>query len=231
MRALHHAAGDLICRVRLSGEVREVGDTLVGSRREVLWSAQAGATLHRFAVRCAEASLARMETRVPVDPRLREALAVKLRWVDGAASMDELAAAWAAARGVDKDAAKVPAWTEACEAPWEAARAASWLSAWEMAWMATWAAVRDAAWRVAKTGPWGAAGEAAWEAAWNAGNAGSARDVAWDSARDAAWDAAWDAERTAQAADLERHLLALAPAPPEHSSDAAASGRGHGADA
>ena len=58
--------------------------------------ADAGATLHRFAVWCAAASLARLEAMgVVVDPRLREALAVKLRWVDGLASDEELARAWA----------------------------------------------------------------------------------------------------------------------------------------
>jgi len=219
MQALHYASGDVICRVRLSGEIRENYDKLAASRREVLWLAEAGATLHRFAVWCAEASLAQMEARVTVDPRLREALAVKLRWVEGLASDDELAFAWASAREVDRDAAKLPAWTEASDAPWEAARSAAWLSAWDMAWIATSAAVMDAAWNAAKGGSWGAAGETAWEAAWNAGELGSARDVAWDSVRDAAWATAWDTVRAAQSAELERRLLALAPAPSEHATD------------
>lgn len=222
MQALHYASGDVICRVRLSGDIREGYDKLAASRREVLWLAEAGATLHRFAVWCAEAALDRIETRVTADPRLREALAVKLRWVEGLASEDELAAAWAAARDVDRDAAKAPAWTEAIDAPWEAARSAAWLSAWDITWIDTWAAVKEAAWDAAKGRSWGAAGEAAWGAAWDAGEAGSARDVAWDPVRDAAWTTAWDAVRAAQSAELERRLLALAPAPSEQATDVAA---------
>ncbi|HEX3961606.1 MAG TPA: hypothetical protein VHZ03_34105 [Trebonia sp.] len=221
MQALHYASGDVICRVRLSGEIREDNDKLAASRREVLWLADAGAALHRFAVWCAEASLARMETRVTVDPRLREALAVKLRWVEGLASEDDLAVAWAAAREVDRDAAKAPAWMEAIDAPWEAARSAAWLSAWDIAWIDTGAAVRGAAWNAAKGGSWGPAGEAAWEAAWNAGEAGSERDVAWDPVRDEAWATAWDAVRAAQSAELERRLLALASPPSEYTTEAA----------
>src|SRR4051812_44713983 len=62
MQALRYSSGDVICRVRLSGEIHEKDDKLAASRRVVLWLAEAGDTLHRFAVWCAEASLAQMET-------------------------------------------------------------------------------------------------------------------------------------------------------------------------
>lgn len=212
MQALGYASGHVICRVRLSGEVHEGTDKLAASRREVLWWADGASTLHRFAIWCADTSLARHEARGSrLDPRLREALAVKLRWLDGTASRNLVAELWAAARDVDRDGAKIPAWTEALDEPCDAARAAAWASAWEAAWTDAWSAVRDAAWGAARGVSWDPTREDSWNAAWEAGEVGCARDMTWDAVRDAAWTSGWGAARAAQADELERRLLALAP--------------------
>lgn len=198
LQALYYASGDVICRVRLSGEIWEDPEKLAASRREVLWLADGGPTLHRFAVWCAEPALSRMARGETVDPRLREALAMKLRWVDGLASDEELAAAWAAARDAERNAAWNELWNEARDAPWRVARAAAWAGAWTGAWTGAWAAVRAAA--------------------GNAGKAGDAWDAAWDAVSEVAWNAAWNAAKAAQSEELERRLLALAPAQTAHDS-------------
>jgi hypothetical protein len=99
------------------------------------------------------------------DERSRSAVEVAERYAVGAASDEELAASWAAARAAAWDAARDAAWDAARAAAWDAARAAAWDAA------------RDAAWDAARA--------AAWDAA---------RDAAWDAARAAAWDAAWAAQ-------------------------------------
>ena len=82
----------------------------------------------------------------------------------------------------------------------ESIRDAARDAAWSATWNAARDAARDAAWTAARD-----ARDAAWNAAWNAARA------AWNAAR-AARDAARDAKSKEFAADLERSMLALAPA-------------------
>ena len=98
-------------------------------------------TLHALACDFAERALLReREAGREPDPRSWGVVEVKRLWINGHATDEELAAAWAAA--------------------WEA-----WAAAWE-ARAAAWEA-RAAAWEAARAAAWAAAGEAgeAWEAA------------------------------------------------------------------
>jgi len=83
-------------------------------------------TARLFACDCAERVLHLYEARYPDDDRPREAIRVARAFANGAATEDELAAAWAAA------------WAAGWDAGWDAARAAARAAAW--------AAARDAAW-------------------------------------------------------------------------------------
>jgi hypothetical protein len=130
------------------------------------------------------------------DERSLHAIAVARRYAYGEATVEELDAAWAAARDA-RDAARAArdaAW-DAGDAAWAAARAAGVdVEAAGDAAEAARAAARAAA-RVAA--------DATWVAARNAG------DAAWAAARaaaDATWDATWDAADAARAAARERQL-------------------------
>ena len=161
--ALTHAPGAMVARVRISGEVVAHGnDKWAASRREMLTDyVDATRVLHEFGCWCATNAMDVCEARgVAVDPRSRNAVVVKRRWLDGKATAEDLAAA--------RDAAWDPAWAAARAAARDAARAAAWAAAW--------AAARDAA------------RAAAWDAAWAAARA-AARDASWDAAWDAASDA------------------------------------------
>ena len=78
-----------------------------------------------YAVWCAR----RVQSLVK-DPRSVTALDVAERYANGAASNDELAAAWAAAWAAARDAA----WAAARDAAMAAARDASWAASWAAAW-------------------------------------------------------------------------------------------------
>jgi hypothetical protein len=117
--------------------------------------------LHRFACRVASDVLDAVEARgLPVDPRSREAIAIKLRWLDGDATDVELTVAWDAALDVvwafaegttwdaDRDAAMAAAWSSveaAARAAWSAARFST-RAATRDATRVTRDAVMDAAW-------------------------------------------------------------------------------------
>ena len=62
-----------------------------------------------------------------------------------AEEVQNLAAAWVAARDAARDAAWVAAWDAARDAAWVAARVAAWVAAWVAARDAAWVAARDAA--------------------------------------------------------------------------------------
>jgi hypothetical protein len=82
------------------------------------------------------------------DPRSRMAIEVAERLADGVATHETLqearAAAWDAAWGVSRDAARYAAWDtvrhSAWDAAWDAARDAARHSAWDAAWSAPWSA-------------------------------------------------------------------------------------------
>ena len=156
--ALTHAPGAMVARVRISGEVVAHGnDKWAASRREMLTDyVDATRVLHEFGCWCATNAMDVCEARgVAVDPRSRNAVVVKRRWLDGKATAEDLAAARAALRDA--------AWPAARDAAWAAARAAAWAAARDAARAAAMDATRDG-------------DAAAWDAAW---------DPAWAAARDA----------------------------------------------
>ena len=115
-----------------------------------------------FAVWCA-----RQVQHLMKDERSTKALDVAEAFANGMATIEELAAAW--------DAARAAAWDAAWAAAWAAARAAAWAAAWDAAQAAAQAAAWAAAWDAAQA----AALAAAWAAAWDAALA-AARAAAWD---------------------------------------------------
>lgn len=154
-------------------------------------------TLHLLAVEFARAALVReREAGREPDERCWRALDVKLAWLDGKASDEELDAAIADAR----DAAKAArdAANAADAATWAAARAAA-----NAAEAATWAVMDAANAAGAAANATNAAVWDAWAAAW---------DADWAAARDADWaaNAARDDARAAQVALVRRMLEAEA---------------------
>ena len=93
--------------------------------------------LRLFACDVAEDALSRVESP---DPRSVDAITVARRFALGEATVDELDAAWAAAR----DAVWAAAWAAARDAAWAAARSAAGDAAWAAAaaWDAAWDAAR-----------------------------------------------------------------------------------------
>ena len=89
------------------------------------------------------------------DERSRRAVLVAERFVDGAATQEERAAAWSAA------------WAAAWAAARDAVGSAAWAAVGSAAWAAAGAAARDAVGSAA----WDAAWDAAWSAAWAAAGA------------------------------------------------------------
>jgi hypothetical protein len=136
--ALRYAPGDMVCRVRLSGEILTDEDKLCASERTVLWMVDATTTLHEFACWCAEQALEqeRAAGREP-DPRSWAAIKTKRAWLRGECDDATLAAAEAAATLAAADAA---AWAAAWAA--DAADAAADAAAWAAAWAAA-AAARE----------------------------------------------------------------------------------------
>ena len=146
--ALRYAAGPVICRVEIEGDVIEGQDKLCGRRRTVLWMLDATDLLHEFACECAEDALALVDEP---DARSVAAIAAKRKWLRGEITDEELAAACSAAWAAVDNAADAPA-----EA---AARAAAGVA---------WAAARSAAFSAARYAASAAAGAAAGNAPWDA---------------------------------------------------------------
>ena len=168
----------------------------------------------------AEQVVAIYEKAYPGDGRPRNAIETTRKYLNGTATVEELGAAWSAAR----NAAWSAAWS-AADAAWSAARNAARSAAWSAAdaarnaaWSAAWSAAdaaRNAAWsaadaaRSAADAAWSAADaarSAAWSAAWSAADA--ARSAAWSAARNAARSAAWSAADAWQSKHLKDLLEA-----------------------
>ena len=142
-----------------------------------------------FAVWCA-----RRVQHLMIDPRSVAALDVAERFARGEATVEELAAARAAA------------WDAAGAAAVVAARDAAGAAAWDAAGAAAVVAARDAARAASGAAARAAAGVAAGVAAWVAARA-AAGVAAGAAARDAAGAAAWDAAGAAvRAAQTKRFL-------------------------
>ena len=84
--------------------------------------------LRLFACDVAEDTVSRIEF---FDPRSGDAITVARRFALGEATVDELDAAWAAARDA--------VWAAAWAAAWDAARYAARSAAWDATWYAAWA--------------------------------------------------------------------------------------------
>jgi len=157
--ALAYALGANVALCELGGTVvPHESDKHAASERHYLSGyVDASRVLHEFACWCATRALDREEAAGrKVDPRSRAAIATKLAWLDGKATDDDLAAAWAAAWDAASAAASAAAWAAA-----RAARDAAWDAARAAASDAARAAARDAAARDA----------AAWDAARDEHNA------------------------------------------------------------
>ncbi len=118
------------------------------------------AILHAFACDCAERALQReREAGREPDARSWRAIQMKRRWLQGEASDEELAAAYAAGYDAGRDATHAAA----CAIVWDAARAAAWDAERDAVWAAARAVARDAVYAAA----WAAAraGEREWQAA------------------------------------------------------------------
>jgi hypothetical protein len=87
MDALEKSQGEMVCRVRLSGEITEGEYSAVASERTVLVIADAVSVLHEFACILAESVL---NLTGDGEPACRNAIDTKRRWVRGEASYEEL---------------------------------------------------------------------------------------------------------------------------------------------
>jgi hypothetical protein len=166
----------------------------INGLNDALWCLRAVEN-HDKEIRLFSVWCARQVRHLMTDQRSVNALNVAENFANGAATEEELDAAWAAARAAAGDVAG--------DAEGDAAWAAAWAAAWDAAGDAAWAAARAAAWAAA----WDAAGDAAWAAA-RAAAGDAARAAAWDVAGDAAGDAAWAAAWAAQEKKL-RSICAL----------------------
>ena len=146
---LEYAPGPLVCRVEHGGEIvhHADGTKLASSERRLLWTADATKALRLFACWSAERALLRERKagREP-DSRSWNAIAVARLFAEGKASIQDLAAAWAAARAAAWDAAwDATHLATAGAAARAAAGAAAGAAARAAAWDAARAAARDAA--------------------------------------------------------------------------------------
>ncbi len=124
--AVGFAPGAIVRRVECVGDMLREPDKLVCTERRVLWTADAAETLHDFACWCAERALDREEAAGrTVDPRSRNAIAVKRAWLHGEATDAELTAASAAARAAARAADSAAARAADSAADRDAARAAA----------------------------------------------------------------------------------------------------------
>jgi hypothetical protein len=142
LRALTYAAGPMLCRVQLSGDILCGADKLCASRHKVLWIADADGMLNEFACRCAERALRAANVK---DPRGLRAIEAKRLWMGCKTTCAELDAARGSARSASiaspdpgisaalssaSDAALSASWEAACDAASTAARAAGSI-AWD----------------------------------------------------------------------------------------------------
>jgi len=118
---------------------------------------------HQREMRLYAVDCARSVQHLMTAARSIAAIDVAERHADGLATDAELAAAWAAAWAVARDAAGSAARDAARDAAWAVARDAAWI----VARSAAWAVASSAAWAVARD----AAGSAAWAVARDAASA------------------------------------------------------------
>jgi hypothetical protein len=220
--ALKYAPGAVICRVELSGEIIHGDDKLCATTRKVLAMADATRTLHEFAVWCARRALLaeRKAGREPHKDSWR-VLKVKLQWLNGKATDDELSAAWSAARSAAESAARSAAESAAWSAAWSAARSAAESAAWSAAESAARSAAESAVRSAARSAAESAARSAAWSAVQSAAES-AARSAAWSAAESAARSAAESAVRSAARSAAESAVRSAARSAAESAARSAA---------
>ena len=98
--ALRYATGPILCRVNITGDLKESDDKIAGRHRKCIWTLDTTMILHEFACWCAEQVLDENS-----DPRSINAVAVKRLWISGKATDIEMDVAWGAARGAARDSA------------------------------------------------------------------------------------------------------------------------------
>jgi len=151
--ALQYAPGNIVCRVAISGTIIEDKKKMCASRRTVLAMADATATLHEFACRCAESAL----HHIPERQRdvFIASISAKRAWLRGEIDNQALAAELDAAKYAATSAAMSAAMVAAKAAAKDAARSAAWNAARAAAWSAGWSATgtdaKDAAWSAARS--------------------------------------------------------------------------------
>ena len=99
--AVGYAPGPILCRVEMIGETLRGDDKVCSRGRKIIAQSDVSKTLHRFAVTCAMRALRGVENP---DVRSLEACRIKLLWIDGKATDQELDAARDAAWVVALDA-------------------------------------------------------------------------------------------------------------------------------
>ena len=131
--ALSYAPGPVACIVEVSDPINKDDTKQVSATRKLLAAKDVSKELRLFTCDCAERALKRERKagREP-DERSWKAIIVSRLYANGEANLQELDAAWAAARD---------AWAAARDA----ARVAAYAAAWAAARDAAWAAARDAA--------------------------------------------------------------------------------------
>jgi len=190
--AVCYAPGNVVCRVRLDGEIVRGHDKACARTRTVLWLANAERLLYEFACDAAEQAIIQADLAgQPSDTRSVMAIGARRAWLRGELSEDALerarADAWVASHALRDTIA-----TASADAGRAVAMGPAWLAAGDAARDAAWVAARIV--REAATAPSGMP--------WLADHV--SRDMAAMEARTRVWDAL--------AATLDRVLLALAPA-------------------
>ncbi len=126
---------DALWLVEVDGETVDAGDKTVVRRarlvRPLPWDSRVARV---FAADCAGRVLPIFERERPGDDRPRKAIEAARAHARGDITLDELAAAWDAARAAAWDAAGYAAEDAARSAAWDAAGAAAWTA--ERAWQA-----------------------------------------------------------------------------------------------
>ena len=120
--ALKYAPGPWCALVELAGDIAEQSDKMVGRRRKIILIANVDKILHEFACCCAVMAMERSNV---TDERSWQAVDIKLAWLHGMASDEDLAAAGEAAGAASGDASGDAAMAAAGDAARAAAGAAA----------------------------------------------------------------------------------------------------------
>ena len=148
--AVRYAPGNIACIVKVSKPVEKAKDKQISRKRKLLVARNAEKVLRSWACDCAERALKKAKI---TEESSWNAITVARLYNEGKASIEQLAAARAAAL--------YAAWAAASDAAWDVARDVARATAR----IAARNAARDAAWAAARADAWAAARAAAWAVA------------------------------------------------------------------